>query len=259
MTIKSVQNELTTTLLKQNFSKPDCNSALVEQYKQQAESYVKADQSLAVLSDYRDNCSYIFSGCFGSVFGLDSGDSFINSAFEDQIFSKIHPDDLVERHVLELRYFQFQKNLPQEERKKYSTFSYIRVLNVKGEYMYIAHRTLYIASLPNDSIWLSLCLYAPSPEQQSKSGIDGKIINSETGEVLPISQYQQYDNTILGARELEILTQIAIGKKSKEIALQFSISPYTVYRHRQNIIRKLKVANSSQAVQTALLMRLISI
>jgi DNA-binding CsgD family transcriptional regulator len=259
MTNVSIQEELILTLLEQRFSNSTQNDSLIEEYKQLAESYVKTDQSLAVLSDYQRNCSYIFSGYFGSVFGITTRNSFIDSAFEDQIFNKIHPDDLLERHVLELRYFQFQQNLPQEERRKYSTFSYIRVRSSEGKYMYIIHRTHYMASLSNGTIWLSLCLYSPSVEQQARIGIDGRIINNETGETLPIFQYKQYDNTILGSRELEVLKQIALGKRSKEIANELYISPYTVYRHRQNIIKKLKVTNSSQAVQTALLMGLFDI
>ena len=44
---------------------------------------------------------------------------------------------------------------------------------------------------------------------------------------------------------------------SKEIASTLYISVFTVNKHRQNILEKLSVDNSMEAVQTALAMKLI--
>lgn len=255
----SVQDELFSTLLEQSFFDAEHREILLSKYNQLAKSYVDIDNSIAVLSDFQYNRSYIYAGSFGDIFGLPSHCISIDSAFEECIFSKIHPDDLTERHILELRYFQFQKNLPQEERHKYNTFSYIRVCNAMGKYQYITHRTFYLTSLPNGSIWLALCLYAPSMEQHSRQGIDGKIINNETGEILSVERYKQYDCTLLSSRELEVLTLVAQGKGSKLIADQLNIALYTVHRHRQNIIKKMHVTNATEAVQTALIMGLIAV
>lgn len=252
------QNELTSIVSKQESIHPDQKSALLEHYKHLAQSYTKIDQSVAVLSNFEDNCSYIFAGSFGSVFDIESESSFIDSVFEDQIFNKIHRDDLVERHVLELRYFQFLMTLPPPERSKYNTSSNIRVRKKDEEYMYIAHKTFYLTELSDGIIWLALCIYSPSSDQSFKQGIDAKIINNETGTILPISSYQQYDKLLLTSRELEVLQQIALGKSSKEIADKLCISTYTIHRHRQNIIHKMKVTNSTEAVKTALMMGLIT-
>lgn len=233
--------------------------SIITHYKEIAQSYIKIEQNVAVLTNYQDNYSYIFAGAFGSVFGLKLGNTIINSAFEDDIFNKIHPDDLLERHVLELRYFHFSMTLPSEERSKYSTCSYIRTHNTNGSYMYITHRTFYLTSLSNGVIWLALCVYSPCMEQKPREGIEGKIVNNENGEILPIDKYIQCDKTILSVRETEILREIALGKGSKEIASKLYISTHTVYRHRQNLIRKLKVTNSAEAVKTALLMGLITL
>ena len=240
MCLSSIQNELSTTLLSQVFrSKEESgdNHICIEQYINNIKSFVQFDQSLAVLSDFQNNCSYIFAGHFGKIFGINTPYSKIDSAFEDDIFSKIHPDDLLERHVLELRFFQFQKQIPINNRSKFYTISNIRVLNDSDTYFYITHRTLYIDSLPNGSMYLSLCLYSASPDQQSRKGIEGKIINNETGEIIPISEYKYYDKFLLGSRELEVLKLIALGKKSKQIADELFLSPYTIYRHRQNILK----------------------
>ena len=43
-----------------------------------------------------------------------------NSAFEDIIFNQAKQDELVERHILELRFFNFIKELPIKEKTNYS-------------------------------------------------------------------------------------------------------------------------------------------
>ena len=61
----------------------------------------------------------------------------------------------------------------------------------------------------------------------------------------------------LSRRQLEILSLIAKGVPSKQIAGNLNISIYTVNRHRQDILATLKVANTAAAVEIALRMNLI--
>ena len=62
---------------------------------------------------------------------------------------------------------------------------------------------------------------------------------------------------ILSAREKEILRLIMDGKPSKQIADLLNISIHTVNRHRQNILEKLSVGNSVEAIMAAKAMKLI--
>lgn len=62
---------------------------------------------------------------------------------------------------------------------------------------------------------------------------------------------------ILSRRQLEILSLIAKGVPSKQIADNLNISVYTVNRHRQDILASLKVANTAAAVEIVLRMNLI--
>lgn len=55
----------------------------------------------------------------------------------------------------------------------------------------------------------------------------------------------------LTARELEIVSQIALGLSNKEIAQRFSIAPQTVKNHIHNILDKLQVHTRLQAVHYA--------
>ena len=56
----------------------------------------------------------------------------------------------------------------------------------------------------------------------------------------------------LTKRELEVLSQIALGKTYRKIADQLFISPRTVKKHVENIYSKLHVHNKVQAIQTAI-------
>lgn len=259
MASKSIQDQLASTLLEQVFVPSEQKHALLMEYKELAGAYINVDHSIAVLSDFEADKSYIYVGSFGKLFGMEPGNIVIDSAFEECIFSKIHPDDLTERHILELSYFQHQKKLPLHEREKYSTFSRIRACNTDGDYCYINHRTIYLKTLPDDEVWLALCTYAPSADNNPRPGIDGKIINNETGEIISFDTYKNYGQTLLSKREIEIVTLVAKGCGSKQIAEQLSIAVHTVYRHRQNIIKKMHVANAAEAVKTCLIMGVITI
>ena len=59
------------------------------------------------------------------------------------------------------------------------------------------------------------------------------------------------ENHILSEREKFILQMIQNGKSSKMIADRLEISKHTVDRHRQNIIAKLRVNNTTEACHQA--------
>jgi DNA-binding CsgD family transcriptional regulator len=56
---------------------------------------------------------------------------------------------------------------------------------------------------------------------------------------------------ILSPQERKILLSVKSGKTSRDIATDLFISKSTVDTHRQNIIRKFKVKNTSEAIQKA--------
>ncbi|MDR3553986.1 MAG: response regulator transcription factor [Syntrophobacteraceae bacterium] len=63
----------------------------------------------------------------------------------------------------------------------------------------------------------------------------------------------------LTRREREILTMIAEGGKSKEIACRLAISSKTVEKHRTNLMNKLNVHNISSLTALAVEMGLVSV
>lgn len=227
------------------------NEALNEAL-QMMQSYVELDNSVAVLSDLASNKSYIFAGNFGRFFDMDiSGYTIIDSIWEDDIYNRIHPDDLFQRHLLELEFFNFLKKIPPGERLHYATKCRIRTLNSNNNFQYIMHRSFYLKNSSEGGLWLAVCLYNYLFDKSGAiTGIDGKIVNTVTGESISVDTYENCAG-LLTSREIEILALISKGIISKEIAAELNISINTVNRHRQNILEKLNVNNSIEAVRTA--------
>lgn len=245
------------TKLEDNFSfesvdSPDRRKQALEDAISMMKEYVKIDHSVAVLSDLADHKSYIFTGNFASFFEMTVSEYLtIDSIWEEDIYQRIHPEDLFQRHLLELEFFNFLKIIEPEERLNYSTKCKIRTLNSKKEYETIIHRSFYLKNSSEGGLWLAVCLYNYSFEKVGTvRGIDGKIFNTKTGESFYVDTYINCSN-LLTSREKEILLLIAKGEISKGIANQLNISINTVNRHRQNILEKLNVNNSIEAVRTA--------
>lgn len=253
----NIVSTLNDELLKQPFLNRKGESMLLDGYQQVARMYAKVENSIAVLSDLKSKKSYIYYGGFSERLGVaDREDSKeIRSIWEENIFHKIHPDDLAEKHLLELYFFRLLKTLPIEERSDYHITSEMRMLDNTGKYIGVCHRMFYVWDCSSGSLWLAFCLYNHSYERFPPETSSGMIVNSVTGNIIKPDK-RKYSN-ILSSREKDVLLLIEKGKISKEIAEVLSISKNTVDRHRQNILEKLQVNNSFEACRVARLLGLI--
>lgn len=80
------------------------------------------------------------------------------------------------------------------------------------------------------------------------------MVNTLTGERRKLDVES---NSLLSEREISVLQLIRNGKSSKLIAELLEISKHTVDRHRQNIIGKLQVSNTTEACHKAKILGLI--
>ncbi|MET4083582.1 DNA-binding CsgD family transcriptional regulator [Pedobacter sp. UYP30] len=254
MNILSALNE---KLLSQVFSDDNDKQIGLSHYRYMAFMYAQIENSIAVLSDMKANRSYIYHGGIAEELGLSRRQESeeINSIWEREILNRIHPDDLMDKHLLELQFFNMIRNMPLAERDNYYVSSKIRMLDQMGKYILIKHRMFYVSNLPNGSLWLALCLYNFLDDDFAVQKPHRLILNSATGEI--IKPDNQKSVNLLSPREKEILKLIRVGKISKEIAGLLSISTNTVNRHRQNILEKLMVKNSHEACRIGELMQLI--
>lgn len=241
---------LNEKLLNQSFNDGQ-NDTLLKDYSFLAEKYSKLENAIAVLSDLRFNKSYVFYGGVAEKLGIAPKGSSkeIDSIWEDDIFGRIHPEDLLDKHQLELQFFHLLKNLPSDLRSDYQVSSNLRMCDASGKYHMVHHRMFYVCDNPSGQIRLALCLYHFTTGESASDSLYGIIVNSSTGSETKADN--QMCSSILSKREMEILRLIEHGMMSKEIAEYLSISKKTVDRHRQNILEKLHVKNSFEACRVA--------
>lgn len=245
------ERKLKSLLTRQEFSTECGQEELLEIAKGYAYAYAQATNGIAVLSDFQNDVSHIYAGLFGHTLGLQeyvAGDS----AFEREVFDNIPHDELLERHILELRFYHFLESIPANEKTDFSATCLVHFKRKGLSPLPVLHTTRYLLCHPNGSVWLGLCTYVPFP--QFNSHLEGSIVNDRTGETVCL---EQYDDLLLSRRQIEILSLLAKGNGSKQIADKLSISVNTVSRHRQDILMRLHVTNTAAAVEIGLRMHLI--
>ncbi len=245
----NIINKLNKELLKQDFVDSVSNSNELNKYKDIARQYACIENAIAVLSDMHANTSYIYYGGFAQTLGLNETEKngFIHSIWEDDILRLIHPDDLYQKNLQELKFFHFIKHQPKNKRKDFYLINKLRIKNTSGHYLPAIHRLFYIpVANTSNTVWLALCLYTPLSLEIPGASM---VIYSPTGQQIELGE--KNTSQILSEREKQVLRQIHQGMSSKHIAEILSISIHTVNRHRQEILSKLQASNSIEACRTA--------
>ena len=80
----------------------------------------------------------------------------------------------------------------------------------------------------------------------------GKYLSPLLSGVLTRLAVEEEKTEVLTIREREVLKLLAEGKKTKEIAEALYISPFTVRRHRSNIMEKLNIKSLADLVKYAI-------
>lgn len=245
--MKDIQSDLGNTLLKQDFlSETESEQLQLDQCKKMAINFAMLENGIAILSDFKNNKSYIYSGNIAQQLHIFKNQNTleIESIWEEELFEILNPDDVLKKHILELQFFQFIKTIDSEKRKDYSILSKLRIQESEK---CLLHRMFYFSETKYQNIELALCLYQfdffPSTDYT------GMIINTADGTIIHKSEVENSD--FLSVREKEILKMIQQGKRSKEIADILFISINTVNRHRQNILEKMRVSNTTEACTLA--------
>lgn len=233
--------------------------AVLEECLRKVGVAVEVEGDCRVVTDAGADFCYIFGGAFARLTGLGESENYfreMDSSDEDVIYNRIHPEDLVDKRMLEYEYFKFVDSLEPGEKLGYKAMCRIRIKDARGVFVFVDNSTRVLRLSPKGKVWLILCCYNFSPFQSSAGGIEPRIIDCARGEIVELRPTDKRSH-ILTDREKEILRLIQDGKLSKQIAAVLGISVHTVNRHRQNILEKLSVANSVEAVAAARAMRLL--
>lgn len=254
-----LRKELTGIYDSQRLDKEELDPAEICGCRRLAEGFVEVANGCAVITDAACDRCYLYVGAMGALLGIT--DSYplsreIDSSDEDIIYNRMHPEDLADKRMLEYEFFKFVDPLAGDEKMEYQATCRIRIRNCREGYTLVDNTTQILRPSPAGKIWLILCTYSLASDRIWTGDIRPAIKNNRSGEVTLLS-FNDRRQHILTDREKEILRLIKEGKASKQIADMLGISVHTVNRHRQNIIEKLSVANSVEAITAAESMRLL--
>lgn len=235
------------------------DNRIVEQHQQFVRSLTEVNGGCAVISDLSNRKSYVTVHPWAHFLGLtpeEAALSVIDSMDEDCIYRRIHPEDLVEKRLMEYKFFQKTFSMSPGERLKYRGRCRLRMMNEKGVYQYIDNLVQIMQNTPDGNVWLIFCLYSLSADQRPEQGIYATITQMERGEVETLAL--SVCSAVFPFRVPKgYYGALPKGLSSKEIAATLYISVNTVNRHRQNILEKLSVGNSIEACRAAELMKLL--
>lgn len=247
--MENIRELLDIKLLSQSFIETSDSDEQLNYGRHVAQLYAGLDNGISVLSDMKARKSYIWYGALAEQLGFSRRETEIDSIWEDELLSRVHPDDLQQKYRAELHFFRLLHSVDPAQRPEYGLITRLRVRSSTGTYVLLKHRLLYIASSPDGSVRLALCLYEQVYDPVTFEVPQGMIVNTRSGEV--INQGVRSNSEILSVREQEVLQLIRQGRRSKEIAEELKLSLHTVNRHRQNILRKLNVSNAIEACRMA--------
>ena len=254
-----LKKELNAIYEGQNLESETLDNIILAHLKSDVKVVSEVESNCLVITDAASDQCYIFGGSFASFIGISENNSYfseVNSSDEDIIYGRIHPEDLVDKRMLEYEFLKFIDTIWDDTKLSYKATCRMRMQNRDGQYIYVDNSTRVARLSPKGKMWLILCSYNLSPNQSYSYGITPNIINLQTGDITTI-ELKDKRKEILTNREKEILTLIKEGKPSKQIASILGISIHTVNRHRQNILEKLSVGNSVEAIRACSMMKLL--
>ena len=247
--MKNIQLNLNNQLLQQNFTSENKTEELQLQKCQEiARNFIELENGIAIISDLKNNKSYIYSGKLAEELAIFRNENVqeIESIWEEELFEILHPEDVLQKYILELQFFQFIKTIPFENRGNFCVISRLRI-SKKHHQKSLLHKMFYFSNTDEENVELALCLYHFDFFQSSI--YSGMIVNTANGTIIEQTEAENF--AFLSPREKEILKMIREGKRSKEIADFLFISINTVNRHRQNILEKMRVGNTTEACSLA--------
>jgi len=198
------------------------------------------NSSVAVFDLYRMQYQFI-TNKFKYLAGYDRDQALAEGT--DYFFRLMHPADLPQVLDTSLQTMSFLFDLPPEERKDYKLSFDFRIRKADGNYLRMIQQVVVLELDKSGKIWLVMAINDIAPYNDDTANIRHQLVNLKSGRfyLFPTETKEASQKPVLSRREIEILGLIA----------QLFISVNTVNNHRQKILAKMNVANSSEAVKYA--------
>lgn len=227
------------------FDEKSLDYSILDKHKPWLEELDRFSSAAISVFDLNRKTHVYISGLYRKRLGLPDHKQEGPEGF-DQL---MHPDDLLIATKSGLHFLKMTIDLKPEERKDFKLVSEFRIRKSKGSWMRMIEQQQILETDPCGNIWLALSTVDVSPNQNTDEPMTCRLVNHRTGEITPYATGNNFFQ--LTRREKEILLLISDGFTSKLIAERLNISIHTVNTHRQNIIEKLAVSNTAEAVRMA--------
>ena len=231
----------------QKFIEADLDYSILEYHRPFLEKLDVIDSSTITIFDlYKREHIYISSN-FESVLGYDIDQAHAEGT---EYFNQfVHEEDFVLLTEAGVHFLEMSFNVPRDTIRDYKLLTEYRMKKANGDWIRVVEQHLCLELDKHGNVWLSLSMLDISPDQNLELPAQSRLLNFKTGKLyhLPVVPKNK-DKKPLTKREKEILNLLATGLISKQIADRLYISTNTVNTHRQRIIEKLDVTNTTEAV-----------
>ena len=185
--------------------------------------------------------SYVSPG-IQKILGYEPGEVDLQFLYE-----KIHPDDRggVAEATMDALQGAIDNGMTHPGRLKFSV-NY-RFQKKDGTYLQILRPQTVQMTDREGNILRTTGIIVELGHLPEVIGVTGKLVDNESGEVIYSRSYHSAGSPF-STREKEIITLLALGKKTEEIAEALFISPNTVSTHRKNMLKKYAVKNTAALI-----------
>lgn len=211
-----------------------------------------------VVVDYRD-LTFDYVHGTDQMLGIPS-EEFYKSNLEFLV-NQLHPEDREKVMGLAVNYYKFLDLQPIHKRLDFKVSVNLRVRKADGEYMRVLEQVVTL-NLDSDGRVTHVLKYFTDISHLNYSDEVVLSIFDDKGE-----QQQEFytfnleeknspaindkENSTFSKREQELISMVALGKTSKEIAATLGISANTVNKHRENMMRKTGSKNMNEVISFA--------
>ena len=126
-----LKKELTSIYARQNLSSKHLSTLVVDECRHIVETSAAVEDDCRVITDAATDTCHIFGGAFARLIGMGSDripfSLHADSGDEDIIYTRIHPEDLVDKRMLEYEFFKLVDKMPSETKCDFRACCRIRI------------------------------------------------------------------------------------------------------------------------------------
>lgn len=247
MIIEEIEKQVINLLPTSNILLDEVDYSIIEERKNDWIKLSEVTHSVVLVFDCYTNKFVFVSNNIPKLYGLEPCRLFVDG--HQPVIEVIHPDDIDHGLLVRKKIYSILRSFSNEEKMNYKAIHEMRVRNIRGEYIRIIEQEQVLALDKSGNIWLMLSVIDIDASHELEI-IKSHLYNFHTGEQIFVDLSDTLDEPLTN-RELKVLRLMKKGLLSKEIANTLKVSINTINSHRQNILYKLRVDNSIEAVNCA--------